>query len=522
MVETLDCGSRGKIGEVLEMGYGVVELESNGKHDLGSNLGKGSRAEIDTSAPFVSVKKAICRFGGIGYWKPSNAKLPPQHEVQHAMEEVDITKLEEQAVQLKKDLFVKERDTLDVLKDLQKTKMVMEELKQKLQKETSEVNVSLEGNGGERNHGTFVKCVSSVPCSAPGLILMELKQAKLNLSRTTNDLAHIRASVDLYNKKLEKERSGLKKTRERLTQNSSKISCLEEEQNHTKLKLKLVRGGMDNPSDISKELRRRSYEVQQFRKMGEAARSEVLKATQEIEQTKPKIRTAEIRARAARAAEAVVLAGIKAISNSNHNGRSRDFSENQGVTLSLEEYSSLIRKAQEAEKVSKKRVVDAMHQVDRANVSRIEVLKKVEEATEEVKTSKKALEEAFCRVEAAKKGKLAVEEALRRWGSEHGHRRRSIHNTAKFKNSYPSLQRRDSHLLDVNGMNMVTNGSTTVKPKMQFDEENGHQHFSAKRKKFGFAWFSLSTKQSKRKKTALDNVQIFFSNIVLNTYFSYF
>ncbi|KAE8702913.1 hypothetical protein F3Y22_tig00110478pilonHSYRG00016 [Hibiscus syriacus] len=556
-----------------------MEVESCGFGDSGTKnggLSGGVRAEIDTSAPFESVKEAASRFGGIGFWKPSQHKLVS--ETEHDVEVVDIAKLEEQAVQLEKDLIVKERETLDVLKELETTKLTVEELKLKLQKEASEVNVSLEKNKDEMKeaekenhqvgHPNLGGNLSPHPQSAPGLILMELKQAKLNLSRTTNDLADIRGSVGSLNNKLEKERISLKKTRERLSQNSSKISSLEEELSQTRIKLQVVKDAeikscADNPLDISRELQRLSSEAEQFKKLGQATRSEVSRAVSDIEQTKMRIKTTEMRLlaakkmkEAARAAEAVALAEIKTLL-CKESLMGIPVQKAEGVTISFEEYNALMCKAQNVEELSNRKVVDAMLQVDEANVSKMDILKKVEEATEEIKTSKKALEEALNRVEAANKGKLVVEEALRKWRSE-GQKRRSVHNSTKFKNSYPSQNRKDSRLFDVNGLNLVSNDPTPVlKPTLSIgqilsrklllpgdfedemlaekgtmkrkvslgqmlgkqnadlindsqktEKENSHKQFSGKRKKFGFARFSLLlAKQNKKKKKPTLNLR---------------
>ncbi|CAI9097171.1 OLC1v1033535C1 [Oldenlandia corymbosa var. corymbosa] len=402
------------------------------------------RVEIDTSAPIESVKQAASRFGGMGFWRPNfKPQNPPDN-----IEATEIAELEEQAAQLEKDLVAKERETLDVLKELENTKMVVEELKAHLQKEGSEVYLdeaalgykdddvdAIDNNTGA---GGFNVCL---PSSAPGYILLELKQAKLNLTKTTDSLAAIRASVESYNRKIEKERISLEKTRQRLSSSVVKVSNLETELNQTKDKLELIKGGPGD-DDLAKELQRLSAETEGFKKVGEAARAEVSRAVSEIEQAKIRIKTTEIRLvaakkmkEAARAAEAVALAEIKAMSNSTDNP--------EVVTIGFDEYSSLVSRAQEAEAAQESKLADVMAQVDEANVSKDAILKKVEEATEEVKSSKRALEEALSRVENANRGKLAVEEALRKWRSERGQKRRpgsATQNTTKFKKDSSRLQ----------------------------------------------------------------------------------
>lgn len=391
--------------------------------------------------------------------------------------------MEEQAAELEKDLIVKELETLDVLEELGTTKRIVEELKRQLQKEAlkcltgqdfhsdepmstpviKEMNKENHRNIFNINYEQMVGCSSPCPTSTPDLILMELKQAKLNLGKTISDLGVIQNSVECLNKKMMKEKILLEKTHERLTSKFAGVSSLEEDLRQIRVKPQIVDekeiySTFENPPNISRDFK---FMAGQCKRMNEAARFDVSQPMSVNEQTKASMKTAEMRLvaakkmeEAAKAAEAVALAEIKALSS---NERLPEFilPEPEKITFSFEERSPLCSKAQNVDGLSKKNVVDAKLQTDDGNISKMAVLKKLKEATEEVKHSKQALEEALSRVQVANKKQIAVGEAIQRWIPEHEQKGPAVYNSIKHNNFQPSDHCQVSPLSDVNKSNLV-------------------------------------------------------------------
>jgi Weak chloroplast movement under blue light len=372
---------------------------------------------------------------------------------------LEVSILHDQTAQLEKDIIIKERETLEVLKELESAKKVVADLKSKIQKGTpcEQPNPSKVHPLNESESEPFPQ---ETQCSS---VLHELKQAKLNLNQTTSELASIHTSIDFLNSSIEKEKILLEKTKDELSDNTDMISSLEKELNIATEKLKLLtnrKGDEKNndeqkPLDSSREINEMTLEIERIKEVTNSAQSVIVNLMAEIEQTKSSIKTAEIRRIAARKveeaakeAEAIALIEIKALLSSCN----FDTIE-EGVTLTMEEYDILNQKAREAEEISKKKVEAAMCEVDEANQSKLESLKRLlEEACLEAKVCRQALEEALKRVEAAEEGRLALEESLHKWTCQ----KKALHtfqNANKFKKHGAYHGRRDSKskVADTNG-----------------------------------------------------------------------
>ncbi|KAF8102040.1 hypothetical protein N665_0201s0330 [Sinapis alba] len=306
--------------------------------------------------------------------------------------EFDLKKIEENAAKLEKDLIMKELETLDFLEALASTKKIVKDLKLELQQQQpcmESPHEHLRSQIKEMNHDE--RCHRSTPLKSPDT----LKQASMNLGKIMDDLSMIRSYVG--------------------------AASLAEELNSLRLKHPSVPDDDDERFNTKKVYVNPQFE--QVKMVVETNDTTCHKQSNACLKTaKMRLVAARKMEEAARAAEALAIAEMTILSSAK---------DQEEFCFPEPPRSPLTLKEQMQEDIS------------------TEILRKLEEANEEVKQSQRALETALNGLEIANVKQLDAEDAFRQWNIESWKDQKAIRAKRSMKDDDDIFPRR-SFLSHVN------------------------------------------------------------------------
>ncbi|KAL8196683.1 hypothetical protein R6Q57_024598 [Mikania cordata] len=218
----------------------------------------------------------------------------------------------------------------------------------------------------------------------------DLKEMKLNIKKTTDEVNNMKLYANSLDSELEQAKATLiaikqnKWTEEaviasleaELMEAISEVTCTQTKENAARLE-EQANEAKSRALKAHEELKKAKKAAKEARKREHAVMNKLNTAAREVE--------------AARASERMAHGAIVAVEESKSVRSNETEPESENITISVEEYDELNRKAKEADDEAKDRVSEAISEIDLAKESEVKAVKKLEQVKHDLDTKREEL-----------------------------------------------------------------------------------------------------------------------------------